>query len=52
MFLQTCNRVELYYGDGDVSDEVAGLPDSPQAAEVACRTATVYNMMKRVSSRI
>ena len=23
MFLQTCNRVELYYGDGDVPDAVA-----------------------------
>ncbi len=23
VFLQTCNRVELYYGDGDVPDEVA-----------------------------
>ena len=23
VFLQTCNRMELYYGDGDVPDEVA-----------------------------
>lgn len=23
VFLQTCNRVELYYGDGEVPDEVA-----------------------------
>ncbi len=23
VFLQTCNRVELYYGDGDIPDEVA-----------------------------
>ena len=23
VLLQTCNRVELYYGDGDVPDEVA-----------------------------
>ena len=32
VLLQTCNRVELYYGNGDVPDEVA-----PQSAPRNCR---------------
>ena len=50
IFLKTCNRSEIYYGEGEVPDEVALMRISVFDRNT-CFSSNVYTLMPRESAR-